>query len=157
MIIVIPLYLQFVKLGMLNEYLGVIIIYAGLRLAFSVFLLTTFFKGIPIEVMEAADMDGCTKLGVLRYVILPLSVPAVLSLTLINFNACWNDLLIGILFLQKPEMQTIMVATAQFKGKIDSSPTSILAASLIATVVVMIIYGFTQRYFVKGLTLGSIK
>lgn len=157
MILVLPLFLQFVEMGLHNTYIGTIAIFTAIKLAFSVFLLTTYFNAIPIEVIEAATIDGSSRLGILKNVILPLSVPAILSLMLLNFYTVWNDLLIGVLFMQKPEIRTIMVAISLFKSKDFSTVTNIFAASLIATIPIMILYGFTQKYFVKGMTLGSVK
>jgi raffinose/stachyose/melibiose transport system permease protein len=157
MIILIPLYMQYAKLGLINSYIGVIIIYTGTQLAFATFLITTFFKGIPIEIIEAATIDGCSRLRILRNIMLPLSVPVLVSLMLLTFYSTWNDLLIGIIFLQKEEMQNIMVSVSQFRGRLDTSPTSIFASMLIATIPIMILYAFTQKYYVKGMTLGSIK
>lgn len=157
MILVLPLFLQFVRMGLNNTYIGAITIYTALRLAFSIFLLTTYFRGIPIEVIEAATIDGSSRLGILKNIILPLSVPALLSLMLLNFYDVWNDLLIGVLFLQKPELRPVMVAISLFRSKYFSSVTNIFAASFIATIPIMIIYGITQKFFVRGMTLGSIK
>jgi raffinose/stachyose/melibiose transport system permease protein len=157
MIFLIPLYMQYTKLGLINSYAGVIIIYTATQLAFATFLITTFFRGIPIEIIEAATIDGCSRLRILKNIMLPLSVPVLLSLMLLTFYSTWNDLLIGIIFLQKEEMQNIMVAVSQFRGRLDTSPTSIFASMLIATIPIMILYAFTQKYYVKGMTLGSIK
>lgn len=157
MILVLPLFIQFIKIGMNNTYIGAITIHTGLRLAFAIFLLTTYFRGIPIELIEAAIVDGASRLRILKSIIIPLSTPSILSLSLLNFYGVWNDLLIGVLFLQKPELHPIMVAISQFRSKSFSSATSIFAASLIATIPIMIIYGITQKFFVKGMTLGSIK
>lgn len=157
MILVLPLFLQFIDMGLNNTYIGAIAIHTALRLAFSIFLLTTFFRGIPIEVIEAATIDGSSRLRILKNIILPLSTPALLSLMLLNFYGVWNDLLIGVLFLQKPELKPVMVAISLFRSKDFSSVTNIFAASLIATIPILIIYGITQKFFVKGMTLGSIK
>jgi len=157
MIIVLPLFLQFIDIGLNNTYIGAITIHTALRLAFSIFLLTTYFRGIPQEVIEAATIDGSSRLGILKNIIIPLSMPAIVSLILLTFYGVWNDLLIGVLFLQKPELKPVMVAISLFRSKDFSSATNIFAASLIATIPIMIIYGITQKFFVKGMTLGSIK
>ncbi len=157
MIIVIPLLIQFNQIGLGNTYLGTITVYTGTRLAFSIFLLTTFFRGINTSIIEAATIDGANRLGTIKNIIIPMAKPVLFSLILLNFNGIWNELLIGLLFLQSKEQAPLMAAITKLSSNTMSTPTYIFASLLIATIPIMILYGFTQKFFIRGMTLGSIK
>jgi len=157
MILIIPIFLIYSKIMLVNTYIGTIIIYSGINLAFGIFLLTTFFRGIPDEIIEAATIDGASRFQILKSIIIPLSTPAIFTLGLMVFYNVWNDLIIGVIFMQKPEYKPIMAAISQFRGKWDSNNTAIFLGALIATIPIMLIYGFAQKYFIRGMTLGSIK
>ncbi len=157
MILILPLVMQYSNLGLMNSYIGVIIIYVGMKLGFAVFLLTTYFKGLPLELIEAASIDGSNRFGIMKHVILPLSTPAILTLALLVFNGVWCDLLIGVVFLQKAELRPIMVAISVFRGTEITNTSFMFAGSLIATLPIMVLYGIVQKYFIKGMTLGALK
>ena len=158
MALMIPLYLQMTKLNLNNTYIALIIIYVALNSAFSIYLMTTYLKGIPAEIIEAAIIDGCGELGLLFRIFLPLSKSAILVLSVISFSAMWNDLLFALIFLQKEQKQTIMVAIANFRGSFGTgNMTHILSALTIATLPVLILYLFVQRSFKEGMTFGTFK
>jgi ABC-type glycerol-3-phosphate transport system permease component len=158
MALVIPLFLQMGKLRLTNTYTGIIITYVALNLAFSVYLMTTYLKGIPEEIVEAAVMDGCSNFGLLFRIFIPLSKAGIFVLGIINFSLMWNDLLFAFIFLQKHEKQTIMVAIAKFQGMYGhANMTHILSALVIAALPIIVIYLVAQRFFKEGVMSGSVK
>lgn len=158
MALMLPLYLQMTKLGLNNTYIGIIIIYVALNSAFAVYLMTTYFKSIPPEIIEAAVVDGCTKLGLLFRIFVPLVKSGILVTGIISFSAMWNDLLFALIFLQQEKRQTLMVAIAKFRSTFGSgNMTYILSSLVIATIPVIVLYLLAQRSFKEGLVAGAVK
>ena len=158
MALVIPLFLQFTKLGLVDSYFGIILIYTAFHLAYSIYLIVTYFKNIPEEILEAATIDGCSRFQLLTSILLPLSKSGLIVLSVINFSLVWNDVLFGFIFLQKPQTQTVMVAIAKFQGKYGvGNMTHILAALLLITIPTVLLYLLAQRFFREGILAGSIK
>lgn len=158
MALIIPLFIQFTRLNLVNSYFGIIMIYVAFHLAYSIYLITTYFKNIPTETLEAATIDGCSKFGLLMHIFLPLSKSGIIVLCVINFSLIWNDVLFGFIFLQKPEMQTVMVQIAKFQGKYGvGNMTHIMAALLIISIPTILLYLLAQRFFRDGILAGSIK
>ena len=127
-------------------------------MAFTIFLLTTFFKGISREMIEAARVDGCWDLRILTSFMIPLSVPALITITVLNFSSTWNDLLYGTVFLQKATLNSVMMVVAGFKaGKYLVNFVYIFTSLTILVIPVILIYLFGQKYFVAGIMSGAIK
>ena len=156
-IVIIPLYATMAKLGLLNSYFGASLVYAGFMLPFSIFVLTSFFRTIPNEILDAARIDGCGDFGMLLRIILPMSKPALLTLFIVNSLGVWNDLLVALLMLQRNEMRTVVVELALLQSKYSSNIPLTLAGSLFVGLPVVIAFIFGQRYFVQGLASGAIK
>jgi raffinose/stachyose/melibiose transport system permease protein len=158
MALIIPLFMQFGQLHLTNTYVGVILIYVALNLAYSIYLLTTYMRSIPVEVVEAAFMDGCGHLRLLTRILLPLSKAGVIVLGVITFSLTWNDLLFAFIFLQDEQRVTIMVAIAKFQGQYgQANMTHVLAALVIATIPVVALYLLAQRFFKAGVIAGAVK
>jgi len=158
MALMLPLYLQMTRLGLNNTYVGIIIIYVALNSAFAIYLMTTYLKSIPIEIIEAAVVDGCSKFGLMIRIFIPLAKSGILVSGIISFSAMWNDLLFALIFLQREQRQTLMVAIAKFRSTFGSgNMTYILSALVIATLPVIVIYLFAERSFKEGLVAGSVK
>jgi ABC-type glycerol-3-phosphate transport system permease component len=158
MALIIPLFMQFGRLHLTNTYIGIILIYVGLNLAYSIYLMTTYMRSIPGEIVEAAFMDGCGHMRLLTRILVPLSKAGVIVLGIITFSLTWNDLLFAFIFLQDEQRQTIMVAIAKFQGMYgQANMTHVLAALVIAAVPVVVLYLLAQRYFREGVIAGSVK
>lgn len=156
-VMVIPLFVLFSQVKLLGTYHGVILIYAGLITPFSVFLLTTFFRTIPTELIEAAMIDGASPLGALARVVLPLSIAPLLTLFVVNLLYVWNDLLIALLFLPDESLRTLMVGISVFQGRyLQNIPLS-MAGMFLASLPMLLVYLIFQRYFIRGLVAGAIK
>lgn len=156
-VVVIPIYGILAKINLLNTFSGVSFIYAGFMIPFTVFVLTSFFKTIENEIMDAAKIDGCSNLVIIFKIIIPMSKPPLIYLIIANGLWVWNDLLIALLLLQDDNKRTLVVKLGMFMGKYVNYPTLIMAGSLIVALPMIIVYLFGQRYFVKGLTAGAIK
>jgi ABC-type glycerol-3-phosphate transport system permease component len=142
---------------LVNSYQGTILIYTGLLLPFSIYLMTNFFRSIPREIIEAARIDGCSNLGVFWRIMLPLSAPAVITLIVVNALWVWNELLIALVFMQKDELKTLMVGISALRSRNYVDIPATMAGLLIATIPIVVVYIFGQRFFIRGLTSGAVK
>jgi len=156
-VVVVPLFVSMVKMNLVNTYHGTIIIYSGLLMPFSAYLMTNFFRTIPHEIMDAARIDGASNFGVLLRIIMPLSAPAMITLIVVNAMWVWNELLIALVFMQKDNLKTLMVGIAALRSKNYVDIPATMAGMLIATVPLVIVYLFGQKYFIRGLTAGAVK
>ena len=156
-VLIVPLFLLMVQVNLINTLPSVIIVYAGLTIPLSVYLLTNFFKTLPYEIEEAARIDGCSTFGILWRVVLPLSAPALITCVVVNALFVWNELLIALVFLQNNDSRTLVAGLTLFKGQFAVNEPLIMAGSLIATLPMLLLYLFGQRFFIQGLVAGSGK
>ena len=156
-VMIVPLFVLFSQIDLLGTYHGVILIYAGLLAPFSVYLLVSFFRTIPTELIEAALIDGASSLGVLIRIILPLSGPPLVTLVIVNMLYVWNDLLIALLFLPDERLRTLMVGVSVFQGRyLQNIPLS-MTGMFLASLPMLIVYIVFQRYFIRGMVAGAVK
>lgn len=156
-VMIVPLFVAMVRWKLVNTYHGTILIYTGLLLPFSIYLMTNFFRTIPREIVEAARIDGCSSLRVFWNIMMPLSAPALITLIVVNALWVWNELLIALVFMQKDELKTLMVGIAALRSRNYVDIPATMAGLLIATIPIVIVYMFGQRYFIRGLTGGAVK
>jgi ABC-type glycerol-3-phosphate transport system permease component len=156
-VMVVPLFVFYTRLGLISSYSGAILIYAALVTPFSVYLLTTFFRTIPAELIEAARLDGAGDFQILLRVVLPLSLPALLTLVIVNALWVWNDLLIAVIFLQDDAKRTLMAGIAVFQGRYNNQIPLTMAGMAVASAPMIVLYILFQRQFVRGLMAGAIK
>jgi ABC-type glycerol-3-phosphate transport system permease component len=156
-VLIVPLFLLMVEVGLINTLPSVIIVYTGLTIPISVYLLTNFFRALPYEIEEAARIDGCTTIGILWRIVLPLSAPALLTCVVVNALYVWNELLVALVFLQSNESRTLVAGLTLFKGQFSVNEPLVMSGALIATVPMLLLYLFGQRFFIRGLVAGSGK
>jgi ABC-type glycerol-3-phosphate transport system permease component len=156
-VMLIPLFQLFSNLRLVSTYPGVILIYAGLTMPFSVYLLTNFFRSIPTELIEAAIVDGASDLRVLLQIVLPLSPPALVTLVITNALWVWNELLIALVFLPSDDLKTLMVGITVFRSRYNLDVPVTMAGMLLASLPMVLLYLFGQRYFIRGLVAGALK
>jgi ABC-type glycerol-3-phosphate transport system permease component len=156
-VMVIPLFTLFTNLNLVSTYQGVILIYAGLTLPFSIYMLVNFFRSIPHELIESAMTDGARHLSVLLRIVLPLSAPAVVTLIVVNGLWVWNELLIALIFLPSDNLKTLMVGVTVFQNKYNLNVPVTMAGMLLASLPMLFVYLFGQRFFIRGLTAGAVK
>ena len=152
--IVIPEYVNVARFGLTNGYLGAVLVYAALGTPFSIFLFTTYFRRVPDELIEAGIVDGLGYWGVLWRLALPMALPAIATVTVLQFIQIWDDLLVGLLFLQNPAERPITVGLAALAAGRTTSIPQLMAGSLVSALPAMIVYLGFQRFLVRGLTLG---
>jgi len=153
----VPSLLLFRTLGLTGSYVGIWLAHTAFGLPFAIFLLRNFFVQLPRDLIEAAQMDGASSLGIFRRIIVPLSVPAIASLAVFQFLWVWNDLLMALIFVQQPSQQPLTVAMSQLLSTYGQEFNLLSAASFILMVVPLIVFFSLQRYFVRGITTGAVK
>ena len=143
----------------LNQYQAAIIPSLSFGLPLCVWNLTAFFRQLPVELEQAAMVDGCTPGEEFRLIILPLAAPGVFTTAILTFIAVWNEFMISLTFLQARDMKTATVALSQFTGTLGFNTPygSIMAAGVITTIPLLILVLFFQRRIVAGLTAGGVK
>lgn len=143
----------------LNQYQAAIIPSLSFGLPLAVWNLTSFFRQLPVELEQAAMVDGCTPGEAFRKIILPLAAPGVFTTAILIFIAVWNEFMISLTFLQSKDMKTATVALSQFTGTLGYNTPygSIMAAGVITTIPLLILVLFFQRRIVAGLTAGGVK
>jgi multiple sugar transport system permease protein len=132
------------------------LILPGAFSAFSTFLLRQYFKGIPLDLDEAARMDGASSWRIWAQVIMPLSGPVLATLAIFNFQASWNDFLWPLIITSKETMRTIPIGLASFQGQYQTEWHLLMAGAVIALLPVLVIYVIGQNWFVQGITLSGL-
>lgn len=156
-VMLVPLFVLLTNFDMISTYSGAILVYAGLVTPFSVYMLTNFFKTIPFEIVESALLDGANSLDILWRIILPLSMPALVTLIVVNLLWVWNDLLVALVLLPRDDLRPLMVGITVFGSRYNSDVPVAMAGMLMASLPMIIVYLFGQRYFIRGLIAGAIK
>lgn len=155
--IVIPEYINVSKLGILDTYWGAVIVYAALGIPFSIFLMTTYFRSVPDDLIEAASIDGVSNLNMWWRLGVPLARPAMFTVAVLQFIQIWNDLLVGLLFLQNTNERTVTVGIALLSsGRVTSVP-ALMAGSVLSVIPPLVVYALFQKHLVRGITAGMGK
>lgn len=155
--IIVPLFLQMSKFGLTNSHFGLALVHAVTQCAMPTMILTSFFRSLPVSVEEAALLDGCTELGKFVRIVLPLSVPSIVTVIIITFVGVWNDLLFSLIFLTKTDMKTLTQALTYFvnEGGVDYGRT--FAAVSISIIPVIIIFLLLQKRIIAAMASGAEK
>jgi ABC-type glycerol-3-phosphate transport system permease component len=154
--IIIPEYVNMAKFHLISSYTGAVLVYAALGTPFATFLMATYYRGISDELIEAAVMDGLSYERTFLQIALPLSLPAIATVTVLQFIQIWDDLLVGLLFLPTGDRTITVGLAALSSGRTTSIPV-LMAGSLISALPAIVVYLIFQRHLVKGLTLGMGK
>jgi ABC-type glycerol-3-phosphate transport system permease component len=156
MTLVVPYYLMMLKIGMLDTYTGLVIAYVSFAMPFSIWLLIGFFDEVPIEVEEAAMVDGCTPLGTLLRVVIPIAAPGLAVAAIFAFLVSWNEFLFA-LILSGPASKTLPVVIAGLTTDLGPLYGEMSAAAVMVMLPNIVMTMILQRYVVRGLTLGAVK
>ena len=154
---IIPQFRLIKVMGLVNTRASVILIYVGIMLPMTIYLMRNFMKTVPDSLIDAARIDGCSSLKALCKIMIPLCIPAVITSSLVNIVWVWNELLISLVFLQKESLRTLMVGITLFKGRFTLNIPVIMAGLVIATVPIVFVYIFAQKYLIEGMLAGSVK
>jgi multiple sugar transport system permease protein len=155
-VLVIPLYSVFSQVGLRDTLLGLIILYPATTLPVALYMLQGYFRGIPAELEEAGMIDGLSRFGVIRRITLPLSLPALASVSLYVFMIAWNEFLFAFMFLDDPDIFTLSRAIVSLNSS-EVPRQFLMAGAVIVTVPVLVIFLWAERFMVQGLTAGSVK
>jgi ABC-type glycerol-3-phosphate transport system permease component len=155
--LLIPVYEEMIRFGLINTYWSVILLYAALNTPFNVYLMTSYLRGISGEFCEAARMDGANVHEIFGGVILPLSIPALATLAVFNFLYAWNEFIFALLLLQPDSVKTATVGVLQLQGRLSVNYPELAAGLLITSLPVIGVYLFFQRYLVRAIVAGGVK
>ena len=156
-LLIIPLMLLFRKLGLTNSHLGLSLAYLTFSVPFVMWVMRDFFASVPVDLEEAALIDGATRLGALWDVVLPQAVPGLIATGIFAFLFAWNEYLFALILISDEGLRTLPPGMMRFVSTTDTNWGLIMAASTLATLPMAIAFGLVQRYLVTGLGAGGVK
>jgi ABC-type glycerol-3-phosphate transport system permease component len=156
-VIMVPLARVMADTGLIDTYPGLVLAYVAQFLPFTVFLMTSYYRTIAPEIIDAARIDGNSLYGVYRRIMLPIGTPALLSVGILNALFCWNDVLIALLMMPSAEHRTLMVGVTALRGQYSANIPTFASGVLIAAAPVLLLYLFLQRQIADGVTAGATK
>ena len=155
--LVVGIYREFFSLNLVNTYLALILTNAAFNLAFAVWILHGFFASIPKEVEEAAELDGCGPVTRLRRIMLPLTLPGLVTATIFTFIAAWNEYVVALTLMLDDSKKPLTVGINSYVTGYEQNWDQLFGASIIAIVPVVILFAVIEKHLVGGLTAGSVK
>jgi multiple sugar transport system permease protein len=156
-VMAIPLFVIFSAIGLRSSLVGLTLVYLAQTIPVSLYMLRSYFITVPVEVEESALIDGCTRLGVIRRVVLPLAAPALAAVALYVFMIAWNEFLYALLFLtQDRDLWTLPLGLQQLDSQ-EVPKTVLMAGAVIISLPVIVMFFIAERYLTEGLTAGSVK
>ena len=156
-VLVIPLYVMFSRIGLRDSINLLILVYLAQTLPVALYMLRSYFQTLPPEMEQAGLIDGCSRLGVIWRIVIPLSAPALASVALYTFMIAWNEFLFAFMFLDTPEKFTLSRGVVQLAGSVHLSKQLVMAASVMVTIPILVLFLFFERRLVQGLTAGAMK
>lgn len=154
---ILPNFVTIRQLGLTNNLFGLLGPYLAFGIPFEVLILQAFFRAVPDEIIEAAKVDGAGNLRIFFTIMLPLSVPVLITVAILDAVSTWNEFLMALILLNSDSSKTIPVGLLNFMGQFSNNNTGLAAGILIAVVPILIVYTLLQRYIVGGLTAGAMK
>ena len=155
--VAIPLFQIMINLGLVNRYFGLILVHTAWGLSWIILFLRNFFLTLPIEVEEAARVDGASDFQIFLRIVLPMSLPALLSVTALQFTWVWNDFFFALLILYDPDKLVATQRLVWMKGKYHTPWDTLCAGAILTMMVPVLIYAILQKYYVKGMVGWVIK
>jgi len=156
-LIYIPLFLVINGLGLANTLQSLIFTYLSFSIPFATWLLMGYFRGIPAELEEQAMIDGCSRIGAMLRVLLPIAAPGVAAASIFTFTGAWNEFLLALVFINRPALQTVPVKLSSMIVGDQYVWGSIMAGAMLASLPVVLLYFLAQRFVVSGLAAGAVK
>ncbi|WP_165423016.1 carbohydrate ABC transporter permease [Ktedonosporobacter rubrisoli] len=154
---ILPDYLLMTNLGLVDNFWSVVLLWAATSLPGSIFLLTTLMRGLPNEILDATKVDGANYFHLMTKVVIPISAPGIVTITIFNVTGWWNDLLIPLVFLQTDANKTLTAAIATIAGRYGTDFPLLMSGLLMASLPPVLIYIFLQSYIRKGMVIGAVK
>ena len=152
--LIVPLFTLMVQGGLINTLPSVMLVYTVLLIPFSVFFLVNFFRELPLELVEAATIDGASHGRILFQIVMPLSVATTATLVIVNAIWVWNELLFALVFLQNNDQRTVMAGLALFQGRFATNEPLMMAGAFLSILPLLVLYLASQRFFIRGMTAG---
>lgn len=156
-LLIIPYFQLMSKAGLVNTYLALVLAYTSFALPFSTWMLIGFFRSIPTDLDEAAMADGCTRVSAFFRVILPLSLPGLVAVAIFTFLLSWNSYVYALVLTTDPDMYPLSLGVTTMRGEYQVFWNELMAAVVLASVPVIVLYSFLERYLVEGITSGAVK
>jgi multiple sugar transport system permease protein len=155
--LILPLFIIASSLQLINKPIVLVITYMSFALPYAIWMMAAFFQTVPVELEEAARLDGCTRLGILFRVVMPISVPGLVSTAMFVFLLAWDEFFYALIFTSTLASKTAPVAIAEFVGRYSVNITGMMAGGILAALPPMILAFAFQRYIVSGMTAGAVK
>jgi multiple sugar transport system permease protein len=152
-----PLYQLMVNLGLVNDRSGLVLVYIAMCIPFSTIMLRGFFENVPDALEEAAMIDGCSRLGALFRVLVPIMTPGIVAAFIFNFVSCWNELFLSVTLMTSDANKTVPTALNGFITSYNIDWGSMSAAAVLTIIPTMVLFAFASKYIVQGLTSGAVK
>jgi multiple sugar transport system permease protein len=157
-VIAIPLFVVFTRVGLRGSLLGLVLVYISQTLPVSVYMLKNYFETIPVSLEESAAIDGAGRLGIIRRISLPLAAPSVMAVALYDFMIAWNEYLFALLFMvDRPDRWTVSLGLSQLADGVEVPKTVLMAGSVILTLPIVVLFFASERLLTDGLTAGAEK
>lgn len=156
-LLLIPLYLTMKDLGLINTYTSLILAYTTFTVPLCTFMMKGFFDSIPMDMEEAAEIDGCSRVSLIFRILLPVSLPSMIAAGMFAFLNSWNEFMFGFVFINDDEHRTLTPGIYLFKGLFQTDWGSLMASSVLSVLPVVLMFVFMQRFLVEGMTAGSVK
>lgn len=157
MVILVPLFIFFSKMNMIDHLSSLIVTYTVMNIPFCLITMSSFFQRIPRALEEAALIDGCNKLQTMTRIILPLMLPGIVATFVFAFTGAWNDLFFGVMFVNGESAKTIPVGLNNFVQKFDINWGQMSAGGIMSLIPVVVMFAVVQKYIISGLTQGAVK
>ena len=155
--IIVPFYVMMRFLGLINTHIGLVLAYTAFCLPFGLWMLRTFFQSIPLDIEQAAMVDGANRLQTVLYVVLPLALPGVIATSIFTFILTWNDYIFARILISADELKTLPVGIADLYNASVVDWGMIMAAGLLVLTPVLGVFFVIQKYMVAGLGAGALK
>ena len=155
--LLVPFYSIIGKMHLLDTHLGLILVYISFTVPFCTWTMRGFFRALPLDLDEAARIDGCNSWQCFSRIILPLTLPGIASTSIYAFITSWNEYMFAFILTSRPEMKTLSVGIAEMNGFQQIRWNDMMAASLMASLPLILLFICLQKYFVSGLTSGAVK
>lgn len=157
-LLAVPLFVAFTRMGLRGNIAVLVVVYVSQTVAVAIFMLRNYFRTVPVALEEAAALDGLGRLGIIRRITLPLSLPAIVSNALFVFMIAWNEFLFALLFLvEDRDVWTVSLGLAQLTNALETPPATLMAGAIVLTVPVVALFFVSERFLAGGLTSGAEK
>jgi multiple sugar transport system permease protein len=155
--LILPLFILASSLGLINKPVVLVAAYMSFALPYAIWMMIAFFQSVPVELEDAARIDGCSRLGILFRVVMPISVPGLVSTAMFTFLLAWDEFFYALIFTNTLASKTAPVAMAEFVGRYALNINGMMAGGILAALPPVILAFIFQRYIVSGLTAGAVK